>query len=317
MKMSMNSKVEKIIENIEKVIIGKREAVELVIIALLAEGHVLIEDVPGVGKTSLVKALAKSINASFRRIQFTPDLVPSDVVGVTVYNQQKKKFEFKPGPIMSNIVLADEINRTSPKTQSSLLEAMEEKQITVDGVTYPLPKPFMVLATQNPIEYEGTFKLPEAQLDRFMIKIEIGYPSEAEELEILANFEEKNPLEELKPVVNAEEVIKMQEEVKKVYVEDIVRNYIVNLVSSTRKSKAIRLGASPRATLNLMRSAQARAYCQGRDYVLPDDVKALAVPVLSHRIILRNEEKFEGLDERMFIKNIVDTTKVPVVRRYA
>ncbi|AAM25367.1 MAG: MoxR-like ATPase [Caldanaerobacter subterraneus] len=315
--MSMNSKVEKIIENIEKVIIGKREAVELVIIALLAEGHVLIEDVPGVGKTSLVKALAKSINASFRRIQFTPDLVPSDVVGVTVYNQQKREFEFKPGPIMSNIVLADEINRTSPKTQSSLLEAMEEKQITVDGVTYPLPKPFMVLATQNPIEYEGTFKLPEAQLDRFMIKIEIGYPSEAEELEILANFEEKNPLEELKPVVNAEEVIKMQEEVKKVYVEDIVRNYIVNLVSSTRKSKAIRLGASPRATLNLMRSAQARAYCQGRDYVLPDDVKALAVPVLSHRIILRNEEKFEGLDERMFIKNIVDTTKVPVVRRYA
>ncbi|KKC29109.1 MULTISPECIES: MoxR family ATPase [Caldanaerobacter] len=313
----MNSKVEKIIENIEKVIIGKREAVELVIIALLAEGHVLIEDVPGVGKTSLVKALAKSINASFRRIQFTPDLVPSDVVGVTVYNQQKREFEFKPGPIMSNIVLADEINRTSPKTQSSLLEAMEEKQITVDGVTYPLPKPFMVLATQNPIEYEGTFKLPEAQLDRFMIKIEIGYPSEAEELEILANFEEKNPLEELKPVVNAEEVIKMQEEVKKVYVEDIVRNYIVNLVSSTRKSKAIRLGASPRATLNLMRSAQARAYCQGRDYVLPDDVKALAVPVLSHRIILRNEEKFEGLDERMFIKNIVDTTKVPVVRRYA
>ncbi|ERM92021.1 AAA family ATPase [Caldanaerobacter subterraneus] len=315
--MSMNSKVEKIIENIEKVIIGKREAVELVIIALLAEGHVLIEDVPGVGKTSLVKALAKSINASFRRIQFTPDLVPSDVVGVTVYNQQKKEFEFKPGPIMSNIVLADEINRTSPKTQSSLLEAMEEKQITVDGVTYPLPKPFMVLATQNPIEYEGTFKLPEAQLDRFMIKIEIGYPSEAEELEILANFEEKNPLEELKPVVNAEEVIKMQEEVKKVYVEDIVRNYIVNLVAGTRKSKAIRLGASPRATLNLMRSAQARAYCQGRDYVLPDDVKALAVPVLSHRIILRNEEKFEGLDERMFIKNIVDTTKVPVVRRYA
>ncbi|MBE3578830.1 MAG: MoxR family ATPase [Caldanaerobacter subterraneus] len=317
MKMSMNSKVEKIIENIEKVIIGKREAVELVIIALLAEGHVLIEDVPGVGKTSLVKALAKSINASFKRIQFTPDLVPSDVVGVTVYNQQKREFEFKPGPIMSNIVLADEINRTSPKTQSSLLEAMEEKQITVDGVTYPLPKPFMVLATQNPIEYEGTFKLPEAQLDRFMIKIEIGYPSEAEELEILANFEEKNLLEELKPVVNAEEVIKMQEEVKKVYVEDIVRNYIVNLVSSTRKSKAIRLGASPRATLNLMRSAQARAYCQGRDYVLPDDVKALAVPVLSHRIILRNEERFEGLDERMFIKNIVDTTKVPVVRRYA
>lgn len=315
--MSMNSKVEKIIENIEKVIIGKREAVELVIIALLAEGHVLIEDVPGVGKTSLVKALAKSINASFKRIQFTPDLVPSDVVGVTVYNQQKREFEFKPGPIMSNIVLADEINRTSPKTQSSLLEAMEEKQITVDGVTYPLPKPFMVLATQNPIEYEGTFKLPEAQLDRFMIKIEIGYPSEAEELEILANFEEKNLLEELKPVVNAEEVIKMQEEVKKVYVEDIVRNYIVNLVSSTRKSKAIRLGASPRATLNLMRSAQARAYCQGRDYVLPDDVKALAVPVLSHRIILRNEERFEGLDERMFIKNIVDTTKVPVVRRYA
>ncbi|WP_424611019.1 AAA family ATPase [Caldanaerobacter sp.] len=317
MKMIMHSKVEDIIKNIQKVIIGKKQAVELALIALLAEGHVLIEDVPGVGKTSLVKALAKSINASFRRIQFTPDLVPSDVLGVTVYNQQKREFEFKPGPIMSNIVLADEINRTSPKTQSSLLEAMEEKQITVDGVTYPLPKPFMVLATQNPIEYEGTFKLPEAQLDRFMVKIEIGYPSEAEEIEILATFSEKNPLEDLKAVVDIEEVIKMQEEVKKVYVEEIVKNYIVNLVAATRKSKAIRLGASPRATLYLMRAAQARAYCQGRDYVLPDDVKALAIPVLSHRIILKNEEKFEGLDERMFIKNIVDTTKVPVVRRYA
>jgi MoxR-like ATPase len=218
---------------------------------------------------------------------------------------------------MSQIVLADEINRTSPKTQSSLLEAMEERQITVDGVTYSLPKPFMVLATQNPIEYEGTFRLPEAQLDRFMIKIEIGYPDEYQEMMILKNFEREDPLESLSPVADAEDIKEMQVKVKSVYVDDLVRNYIVTLVANTRKSKAIRLGASPRATVNLMRAAQAKAFCEGRNYVLPDDVKELAVPVLSHRIILKNEERFEGLDEKMFIKNIVDTTKVPVIKRYA
>ncbi|EMT38269.1 MoxR-like ATPase [Thermoanaerobacter thermohydrosulfuricus] len=312
-----NIAVEKIIENIERVIIGKRKVIELVVIALLAEGHVLIEDVPGVGKTSLVKALAKSVNLKFKRIQFTPDLLPSDVIGITIYNQLKNDFEFKPGPIMSQIVLADEINRTSPKTQSSLLEAMEERQITVDGVTYSLPKPFMVLATQNPIEYEGTFRLPEAQLDRFMIKIEIGYPDEYQEMMILKNFEREDPLESLSPVADAEDIKEMQVKVKSVYVDDLVRNYIVTLVANTRKSKAMRLGASPRATINLMRAAQAKAFCEGRNYVLPDDVKELAVPVLSHRIILKNEERFEGLDEKMFIKNIVDTTKVPVIKRYA
>ncbi|HHW56180.1 MAG TPA: MoxR family ATPase [Clostridia bacterium] len=309
--------VKKIIENIEKVIIGKRKVIELVIMALLAEGHVLIEDVPGVGKTSLVKALAKSVNLKFKRIQFTPDLLPSDVIGITIYNQLKNNFEFKPGPIMSQIVLADEINRTSPKTQSSLLEAMEERQITVDGVTYSLPKPFMVLATQNPIEYEGTFRLPEAQLDRFMIKIEIGYPSEQEEMAILKNFEQQDPLDSLMPVADAEDIKGMQMKVKSLYVDDLVRNYIITLVANTRKSKAIRLGASPRATIHLMRAAQAKAFCEGRNYVLPDDVKELAVPVLSHRIILKNEERFEGLNEKMFIKNILDTTKIPVVKKYA
>lgn len=307
----------KIIDNISKVIIGKTEEVKLVLVALLSGGHVLIEDVPGVGKTSLVKALAKSINADFKRIQFTPDLLPSDVIGVSIYNPEKGVFEFKQGPIMSQILLADEINRTSPKTQSSLLEAMEERQVTVDGKTYMLPRPFMVIATQNPIEYDGTFRLPEAQLDRFMIKVNLGYPDIKHEIEMLKRFETLDPLEDLKPVVSIMEILKMQNEVKSVYVDDSILDYIITIVNNTRNLSTVLLGASPRAAINLMKASQAKAFIEGRNYVLPDDVKYLSVPVLSHRIILRNEARFNNLDERSVIKDILNATKVPVVKKYA
>ncbi|MGF7398353.1 AAA family ATPase [Thermoanaerobacterium thermosaccharolyticum] len=307
----------KIIDNISKVIIGKTEEVKLVLVALLSGGHVLIEDVPGVGKTSLVKALAKSINADFKRIQFTPDLLPSDVIGVSIYNPEKGVFEFKQGPIMSQILLADEINRTSPKTQSSLLEAMEERQVTVDGKTYMLPRPFMVIATQNPIEYDGTFRLPEAQLDRFMIKVNLGYPDIKHEIEMLKRFEALDPLEDLKPVVSIMEILKMQNEVKSVYVDDSILDYIITIVNNTRNLSTVLLGASPRAAISLMKASQAKAFIEGRNYVLPDDVKYLSVPVLSHRIILRNEARFNNLDERSVIKDILNATKVPVVKKYA
>lgn len=307
----------KIIDNISKVIIGKTEEVKLVLVALLSGGHVLIEDVPGVGKTSLVKALAKSINADFKRIQFTPDLLPSDVIGVSIYNPEKGVFEFKQGPIMSQILLADEINRTSPKTQSSLLEAMEERQVTVDGKTYMLPRPFMVIATQNPIEYDGTFRLPEAQLDRFMIKVNLGYPDIKHEIEMLKRFEALDPLEDLKPVVSIMEILKMQNEVKSVYVDDSILDYIITIVNNTRNLSTVLLGASPRAAISLMKASQAKAFIEGRNYVLPDDVKYLSVPVLSHRIILRNEARFNNIDERSVIKDILNATKVPVVKKYA
>lgn len=307
----------KIIDNISKVIIGKTEEVKLVLVALLSGGHVLIEDVPGVGKTSLVKALAKSINADFKRIQFTPDLLPSDVIGVSIYNPEKGVFEFKQGPIMSQILLADEINRTSPKTQSSLLEAMEERQVTVDGKTYMLPRPFMVIATQNPIEYDGTFRLPEAQLDRFMIKVNLGYPDIKHEIEMLKRFETLDPLEDLKPVVSIMEILKMQNEVKSVYVDDSILDYIITIVNNTRNLSTVLLGASPRAAISLMKASQAKAFIEGRNYVLPDDVKYLSVPVLSHRIILKNEARFNNLDERSVIKDILNATKVPVVKKYA
>ncbi|ADL68049.1 AAA family ATPase [Thermoanaerobacterium thermosaccharolyticum] len=307
----------KIIDNISKVIIGKTEEVKLVLVALLSGGHVLIEDVPGVGKTSLVKALAKSINADFKRIQFTPDLLPSDVIGVSIYNPEKGVFEFKQGPIMSQILLADEINRTSPKTQSSLLEAMEERQVTVDGKTYMLPRPFMVIATQNPIEYDGTFRLPEAQLDRFMIKVNLGYPDIKHEIEMLKRFEALDPLEDLKPVVSIMEILKMQNEVKSVYVDDSILDYIITIVNNTRNLSTVLLGASPRAAISLMKASQAKAFIEGRNYVLPDDVKYLSVPVLSHRIILKNEARFNNLDERSVIKDILNATKVPVVKKYA
>ncbi|SNX54426.1 MoxR family ATPase [Thermoanaerobacterium sp. RBIITD] len=307
----------KIIDNINKVIIGKTEEIKLILITLVAGGHVLIEDVPGVGKTSLVKALAKTINAGFKRIQFTPDLLPSDIIGVSIYNPANGEFEFKPGPIMSQILLADEINRTSPKTQSSLLEAMEEKQVTVDGTTYKLPEPFMVLATQNPIEYDGTFRLPEAQLDRFMMKVNLGYPDLKHEVEILKRFETSDPLDEIKPIVSVIEIQKMQNEAKSVYIDDCILNYIISIVNNTRNLNSVLLGASPRAAINLMKASQAKAYIEGRNYVLPDDVKNLSVPVLSHRIILKNEAKLNGLDEKSIIEDILSTTKVPVVKKYA
>lgn len=309
--------INKIIDNVNKVIVGKAEEVKLVLIALLSGGHVLIEDVPGVGKTSLVKALAKSISADFKRIQFTPDLLPSDVIGVSIYNPEKGIFEFKQGPIMSQILLADEINRTSPKTQSSLLEAMEERQITVDGNTYHLPRPFMVIATQNPIEYDGTYRLPEAQLDRFMIRISLGYPDMKHEINMLKMFEALDPLEDLKSVVSIREILKMQDEVKSVYVDDNILIYIIDIVNKTRNSDMVLLGASPRAALNLMKAAQAKAFIEGRTYVLPDDVKYLCVPVLSHRIILKNEMRFNNIDEKSVIKDILNTAKVPVVKKYA
>lgn len=309
--------INKIIDNVNKVIVGKAEEVKLVLIALLSGGHVLIEDVPGVGKTSLVKALAKSISADFKRIQFTPDLLPSDVIGVSIYNPEKGVFEFKQGSIMSQILLADEINRTSPKTQSSLLEAMEERQITVDGNTYHLPRPFMVIATQNPIEYDGTYRLPEAQLDRFMIRISLGYPDMKHEINMLKMFEALDPLEDLKSVVSIREILKMQDEVKSVYVDDNILIYIIDIVNKTRNSDMVLLGASPRAALNLMKAAQAKAFIEGRTYVLPDDVKYLCVPVLSHRIILKNEMRFNNIDEKSVIKDILNTAKVPVVKKYA
>ena len=275
-----------IIENVEHVIIGKREAVELTLIGLLAQGHLLIEDVPGVGKTMLARAIAKSIGCSFRRIQFTPDMLPSDVTGVSVFNQKTLEFEFRPGPVMAQIVLTDEINRATPKTQSALLEAMEERQATVDGITYPMKRPFLVMATQNPIEYEGTFPLPEAQLDRFMLRISLGYPSKADEIKILDAQQFKHPIEELDQVVTVDELLEAQEQVKQAYVDDLIKNYIVDLVGMTREHPDAYLGASPRGSMTLYKCAQVRATLEGRDYVIPDDVKALALSALAHRLIV-------------------------------
>ena len=262
-----------IIENIEKVMIGKRKEVILSLTALLAKGHVLLEDVPGVGKTMLVKSIAKSCDASFKRIQFTPDLLPSDVLGVSIYNPKEMEFEFRPGPIMGNIILADEINRTSPKTQSALLEGLEETNITIDGFTYELPRPFFVMATQNPIEYEGTYPLPEAQLDRFLIKMKMGYPTFTEEMEVLTRVQNQTPLEELTAVVSTDQLILMQDEVRSVYVDKTIKEYIIRLVFETRNHPQIALGVSPRGSIALMRASQAFAYLQGREYVLPDDVQ--------------------------------------------
>jgi MoxR-like ATPase len=303
----------KIVDNIEKVIVGKRNAIDLTLIALLCNGHVLIEDVPGVGKTSLVSAIAKSINASFKRIQFTPDILPSDITGFSIFNQKTGDFEYRQGSIMSQIILADEINRTSPKTQASLLEVMEENQVTVDGVTYKMQKPFMVLATQNPIEYVGTFPLPEAQLDRFFMKISLGYPDAGEECHILSKFQHESPLETLKPVVESSEIIAIQDEIKNVYVDKSLSNYIVNIVGQTRKHPNIILGSSPRGSLSLFRAAQAWAYYNERNYVLPDDIIKVAIPVLSHRIILKQEAKLNKISASHILDSIIYQTKVPVV----
>ncbi len=298
--------------SIGKVIVGKDEVIDLVLVALLSEGHILVEDVPGIGKTTLAKAMARSIGCSFRRIQFTPDLMPSDITGLNFFNQKKGEFEFRPGPLLANIVLADEINRATPRTQSALLEAMEERQVTVEGQTLRLPQPFLVIATQNPIELEGTFPLPEAQLDRFFIKIRLGYPSEADEEAILLRFEEESPLESLQPVVDAEELVRMGRLVPKVFCDASVRQYMVQIVQATRKHAAYELGASPRGSLNLFRGSRALAAIRGRDYVLPDDVKTLTPYVLAHRAILSSQSRLRGRDASQVLEEVLEGVPVPV-----
>ncbi len=301
----------RIIDNVEQVIIGKHKTVQLTVLGLLSQGHLLIEDVPGVGKTVLAKSLAKSVGCKFQRIQFTPDMLPSDVTGVSVFNQKTSEFEFRPGPIHAQIVLVDEINRATPKTQSSLLEAMEERQVTVDGETYPLAEPFMVLATQNPIEYEGTFPLPEAQLDRFLIRIHIGYPNKAEEIEVLNKQHEIHPIENLEQVVTVEELQTAQKAVKKIYLDDLVKEYIVDIVRQTRNHPDVYLGASPRGALAIYRLCQAKAALVGRDYVLPDDVKELAAPALAHRIIVGPAARIKDVEPDAIVQDILDKLPVP------
>ncbi|WP_018932315.1 AAA family ATPase [Gracilibacillus lacisalsi] len=310
--MDYGNEVGQILENIEKVMIGKEREVTLSLVALLADGHVLLEDVPGVGKTMMVRALSKSLNCDFKRIQFTPDLLPSDVTGVSIYNPKEMVFEFRSGPIFGDIVLADEINRTSPKTQSALLEAMEEMNVTVDGMTKSLQKPFFVMATQNPVDYEGTYPLPEAQLDRFLMKLSMGYPNEADELEMLNRTDREHPIDEIEAVINKEQLLNMQKEVDSLYVDNTVKRYIVQLVSETRKSPYVQLGVSPRGSISLMKAAKAYAYIQKRDYVIPDDIVYLAPYVLSHRVILRPEARYEGVTQSSLITQILEEIDVPV-----
>lgn len=307
-----NKSINKIIDNINKVMIGKEDVTILSLVALLAKGHLLLEDVPGVGKTMLVRTLAKSLTCDFKRIQFTPDLLPSDVTGISIFNPKSLEFEFRSGPIFGNIVLADEVNRTSPKTQSSLLEGMEEKSVTVDGTTIKLNEPFFVMATQNPIEYEGTYPLPEAQLDRFLLKLNMGYPTVQDELEMLQRTAGDHPIETIGPVLTKEELLAIQDDVKAVYIDRNILQYIVDIVRTTRNHQAIFLGVSPRGAIALMKAAKALAYIYGRDYVLPDDVKYLAPFVLAHRIILNAEVKYEGKTNDDVITTIVKNISVPI-----
>ncbi len=296
---------EKVAANVERVIVGKHHEVRLALVALLCQGHLLIEDVPGTGKTVLAKAIARSLGCSFRRIQFTPDLLPTDVTGLSIYNQKTQEFEFRPGPIMAQIVLADEINRATPKTQSALLESMEERHMTVDGVTYPMPEPFLVIATQNPIEYEGTFALPEAQLDRFMLRIRLGYPQPLEEIVILDEQKRAHPLEDVAEVASVKELREMQTGIRQVYVDPTISDYIVRLVGSTRSHPDIYLGASPRGSLALYRAGQALAALSGRDYVIPDDIKALAEPALAHRLIIKTSATIRDVDPGALVRELL------------
>jgi MoxR-like ATPase len=301
----------RIVENVERVIVGKRQAVQLTVLGLLCQGHILIEDVPGVGKTVLAKALSKSVGCKFQRIQFTPDMLPSDVTGISVFNQKTREFEFRPGPIHAQIVLVDEINRATPKTQSALLESMEERQVTVDGTTHPLDNPFMVLATQNPIEYEGTFPLPEAQLDRFMLRIRLGYPSKDDEIIVLDRQRQSHPINQLTQIVSVEELLTAQEAIKEIYIDEQVKQYIVEVVRQTREHPDVYLGSSTRGALAIYRLGQARAAMFGRDFVLPDDVKALASVALSHRIIVGPAARIKDVSPDAIVQEILDRVTVP------
>ena len=307
---NVQESAERVVANVERVIVGKHLEVRMALVALLCEGHILIEDVPGVGKTMLAKAVSRSIGCSFRRIQFTPDLLPSDVTGLSIFNQKTQEFEFRPGPIMAQVVLADEINRATPKTQSALLECIEERQATIDGVSHPMPTPFMVIATQNPIEYEGTFALPEAQLDRFMLRLRLGYPKPMEELVILDEQKRHHPIEQLAQVLELEDLRHMQAGIKEVYVDQSVAEYIVRLVTATREHPDVYLGASPRGSINLYRSGQALAALDGRDYVIPDDIKQLAVPVLAHRLIIKSQASLREVDPDAIVREVL--AQVPI-----
>jgi len=310
--MTVQEVAERVIANVERVIVGKREVIELTLVALFCEGHILIEDVPGTGKTTLARAIARSLGCSFQRIQFTPDLLPSDVTGVYFFNQKTQEFEFRPGPVIAQVVLADEINRATPRTQAALLEAMQEQQVSIDLETVPLPRPFLVLATQNPIELEGTFPLPEAQVDRFLMRIQLGYPSERDENEILLRYEHADPLETLGPVLASEALLDLQDRVRDIRVEQSVREYIVRVTRSTREHSAVQLGVSPRGTLALYKTTQALAGIRGRDYVIPDDVKHLSAAVLTHRIIIHPQTRLRGRTPEQVITEIVDAVPVPV-----
>jgi len=308
----IESVCQKIRENVQKVMVGKDEVINLAIVGVLCEGHILLEDVPGIGKTTLARALAASLGCTFKRIQFTPDLLPSDVTGINWFNQKQQEFEFRPGPVITQIVLADEINRATPRTQSALLEAMQEQQVTIDGLTHSLPRPFIVFATQNPIELEGTFPLPEAQIDRFLLRIVIGYPSQSEENSILERFRTSSQLPELLPVTTPTEILQLQDERRNIRVEDSVRDYIVRIARATREHHEVQLGASPRATMALYHSTQAWAAIQGRDFVLPDDIKFMAPHVLTHRLMVSPQAQLRGRQPSQLVTDIVDSVSVPV-----
>jgi len=309
--MESKTIMQSIAENVGKVMVGQSGAAKLMVVCLAAGGHVLIEDVPGIGKTTMANALAKSIGVSFSRIQFTPDILPSDITGFSMYNPKTGEFEYKPGSIMSNIILADDINRTSPKTQASMLEVMEERHVTVDGVTYDVPDPFMVIATQNPVEYMGTYPLPEAQLDRFLMKITMGYPDSEDEVNILFRFKNSNPLYDLTPVADRNQISELRRQVREVHVERAIGEYIVEIVQSTRRQEHVLLGCSPRASIYLMRASQALALYMGRDYVVPDDVKSLVVPVLAHRMILRQEARIRKITSESILSDLLKNIRVP------